>query len=231
MLPVNMIRHCWQRDSVADGSPEKLKRLCSSRMKPWVSFGQLAWNSLAMCLIFLNGWWPCHLHPFATMPRPGNWAPRSISRSNFSQATRGACRKCWHGNKVSCRSPTNIPKWSGSRCMPEPRKRIDWLQVGVFVARFSLLRNDLTKACGVANLMPLVHGKQMANSLAHWICGVFPSSNKMLPYFGGFASSRDECSGLSKGRRSPGSCTNCCGAGRDPVTWHVSRMACRYHPA
>lgn len=91
--------------------------------------------TLAIFLIFLNGWWPYHLHAFAAMPRPGNWAPRSISRSNFSQVTGGACRKCWHGNKVSGRSLANIPKWSGSRCMPEPRKRIDWLQVAsVFVA-------------------------------------------------------------------------------------------------
>lgn len=91
--------------------------------------------TLAIFLIFLNGWWPYHLHAFARMPRPGNWAPRSISRSNFSQVTRGGCRKCWYGNNVSCRSLANIPKWSGSRCMPEPRKRIDWLQVAsVFVA-------------------------------------------------------------------------------------------------
>lgn len=85
--------------------------------------------TLAIFLIFLNGWWPYHLHAFAAMPRPGNWAPRSISRSNFSQVTGGACRKCWYGNKVFGRSLANIPKWSGSRCMPEPRKRIDWLQV------------------------------------------------------------------------------------------------------
>lgn len=178
--------------------------------------------TLAIFLIFLNGWWPYHLHAFAAMPRPGNWAPRSISRSNFSQVTGGACRKCWYGNKVFGRSLANIPKWSGSRCK---------LQVSFCgFARFSLLRNDLTKACGGANLMLCLHGKQMANSLSHWICCAFPSSNKICPTFGGFASSRDECSGLSKGRRSPGSCTNCCGAGRDPVTWHVSRIACRYHP-
>lgn len=101
--------------------------------------------TLAIFLIFLNGWWPYHLHAFATMPRPGNWAPRSISRSNFSQVTRGGCRKCWYGNKVFGRSLANIPKWSGSRCK---------LQVSFCgFARFSLLRNDLTKACGGANLM------------------------------------------------------------------------------
>lgn len=47
-------------------------------------------------------------------------------------------------------------------------------------ARFSLLRNDLTKAWG-GQLDALLHGKQMANSLSHWICCAFPSSNKICP--------------------------------------------------
>ena len=45
------------------------------------------------------------------------------------------------------------------------------------------------------------------------------------PNLGGFARCRDELAGLSKGWRSPRPGTDCCSAGRDPVTCHHCRRS------